>query len=559
MPSQVLPDQLCTAILDSVQHGLYPDSEDIISASFPPSVLSNVLNLFDDARDKVKVLRPDYKCSTAQDIDGWISQAKQLRNDIDRVQSSSRDILSKAQKNRELRRDVHDASSKLDLLEEELAFNKALAATVELVRHVRRAILRIQDLSNQGELSDAIEIMLENQKELGQVGKGRRIKAFEVLATITEDLRQDIIAALNRRWHDLIHIDAQKATVSLPQDTQPLHTVSCAMESLGLLHEHIVDLTGQLELAILLPRLRLQNGTHERLLVAGEKTLAISETASASDMHRLIDDLGTFIAFLTTNLPLSVVVPLSQILTPVLVERLVSLRLSVAIPADFIALQSFDSTRDEIERFSESLRSHGWPGQDQLHDWIDGIPQLWVQQRQISSLDCIRQLLHRGYGEIKTVERVETQVISQQDRIFTADAGNDSWDAGWSDEDVGSSPDGKANLQKTPGDQEEEDVNAWRLNDEADEHTKLEGAAPPTESDDENDAWGWGDAGDTIEASKSPQGGPSPSHRAMNGHDRHKGQRQVTLKESYNTTALPAGILDLIKNVIHDLDEFDKQ
>lgn len=61
MPSHAYSTQLCTAILDSVLHGLYPDSEDIITAPFPPSAFSDALKLFDNARDQVKVLPSDCK------------------------------------------------------------------------------------------------------------------------------------------------------------------------------------------------------------------------------------------------------------------------------------------------------------------------------------------------------------------------------------------------------------------------------------------------------------------------------------------------------------------
>lgn len=447
---------------------------------------------------------------------------------------------------------------------------------IEDVRHVRRAIGQIQDLSSQGDLLEAIEILVETEKELELAEKGHRIKAFGVLAIVTKDLRQDIVEALNRRWHHSIRIDAQTCTVSLPQNLQrksspftrssmltfgkAISAIASAMENLGLLQEHIVDLTRQLELAILLPRLQLQNGTHERPLVVDGNTLKMSESASTSNMHRLIDDLSTFVAFLTTNLPPPIVDPLSKVLTPMLIERLISLRLSTAIPENLTALREFDSTRNEIQRFSESIRSHGWPGQGQLHAWIDRIPQLWVQQRQMSSLDSVRMLLHRGYGETKTVERVETQVISQQDRLFTANAHTDNWNAGWSDEDDSSSPERRHNLQNTAGDQEEEDVSAWGLNDEADDDANTENPATSAESDVEHDAWGWGDDQNIVEGTLSPQDDRrKPSRQGKIGHDRHKGQREVTLREFYNITALPVGILDLINNVISDMDEPNKQ
>lgn len=471
---------------------------------------------------------------------------------------------------------MHDASSKLHLLEEELAFNRAMAAMIEDVCHVRRAIGQIQDLSSQGDLLEAIEIMVETEKKLELAEKGHRIKAFGVLAIVTKDLRQDIVEALNRRWHHSIRIDAQTCTVSLPQNLQRKSTsvthssmltfrkaisaIASAMETLGLLLEHIVDLTRQLELAILLPRLQLQNGAHERTLVVDGNTLKLSESASTSNMPRLIDDLSTFIAFLKANLPPSIVDPLSKVLMPILVERLISLRLAAAIPENLNALRGFDSTRNEIQRFSEAIGSYGWPAQGQLNAWIDRIPQLWVQQRQISSLDNVRLLLRRGYGEIKTVERVETQVISQQDRFFTANAQSNNWDAGWSDQDGSSSPERVHSLQNTAGDQNEEDVSAWGLHDEADEETNSENQASFAGSDDAHDAWGWGDDQNIAESSLGPQDdGRKPSRQGTNGHDGHNGQQEVTLREFYNITTLPVGILELINNVVSDVDEISKR
>ncbi|KAL8641142.1 MAG: hypothetical protein Q9226_008669 [Calogaya cf. arnoldii] len=339
-----------------------------------------------------------------------------------------------------------------------------------------------------------------------------------------------------------------------------ISTIACAMEKLGLLHEHIIHLTRELELAILLPRLQLREGVHDRLLVVDESTLKLSASSPASNLHRLVDDLSNFIAFLTKRLPASIVDPLSKVLMPILNERLISLRLSAAIPESLTALRGFASTQDEIQRLSEFIRAHGWPGQGHLHDWIDSIPQLWVQQRQRSTLDRIRHFLHQGYGEITTVERVETQVLSQQDRLFAGDANNENWDTGWSDPDDISSPGKRNNLQHTASNQEEEDVSAWGLDDEADQDNKLGYPTSATESDDDHDAWGWGDDKNKVECSTSPQGDRrTPSDRGTNGYDPHKGQREVTLRESYNITALPVGILDLIKNVIFDMDELNKQ
>ena len=55
MPSQIPDTQLGEAVLRSVQHGVYPDSEEVISADIPASALPVVLGILNRARDDIKV------------------------------------------------------------------------------------------------------------------------------------------------------------------------------------------------------------------------------------------------------------------------------------------------------------------------------------------------------------------------------------------------------------------------------------------------------------------------------------------------------------------------
>jgi protein transport protein DSL1/ZW10 len=55
MPSQIPDEQLGEAVLKSVQHGVYPDSEEVISADIPASALPVVLGFLNRARDDIKV------------------------------------------------------------------------------------------------------------------------------------------------------------------------------------------------------------------------------------------------------------------------------------------------------------------------------------------------------------------------------------------------------------------------------------------------------------------------------------------------------------------------
>lgn len=58
MPSRSSDDHLSNAILQSVEDGLYPEDEDIVSAKLPPSALTSLSELLEQARADVKVREP---------------------------------------------------------------------------------------------------------------------------------------------------------------------------------------------------------------------------------------------------------------------------------------------------------------------------------------------------------------------------------------------------------------------------------------------------------------------------------------------------------------------
>lgn len=214
-----------------------------------------------------------------------------------------------------------------------------------------------------------------------------------------------------------------------------LSTLASALAQFGLLEGYASDLASGLEAAIIAPRLQLRTDMHERLLIVGDNSVEVSGASFPSDIQCLFDDLGAFIRFLQTHLPASITTILSKLLAPKLVDTLISKRLSSAVPEELGALQEFNGTREQVHRFAETLGLYGWPGEDQLRVWSSTIPQVWLQKRQNTSLNNVRKLLKRGYGDIKTVERVETQLVSQQDHLFAGNASNEDWDAGWSGEE----------------------------------------------------------------------------------------------------------------------------
>lgn len=472
--------------------------------------------------------------------------------------------------------------SKLQLLEEEIAFNRDLAATLEQIRSVRHGLEQANEALDQADLSKAVELFLQSDSELGSIQTGQNIHAIAVLQLEGSELSQKIANSLTQRWHDAIRIDVQMFIVSLPYDVEckpllyqtvwlssadyrifvALSSLTNAMQKMGLLEELISDFAIGLESAIIKPRLQLQANMHDRLLAVEGGTMNVSGTTSPSDLYQLLSDMGTLLSFLQTHLPPSIVNPLSKVCGPHLVESLISMRLSSAVPQNLSALQKFSNTREEVYRFFETMSSNGWPGADQLRTWTSSIPQVWLEKRQRQSLDQVRQLVKRGLGDLKAVERVETQRVSQQDQLFQSKAGNEDWDAGWSEEEDESSVQNEGTHRNNAIDDEEGDVSAWGLDDQGDDEGKSKGAAASANDDEEADSWGWEVDNDNEADPSSPQRRPETSTaRAVNGHSksRSESEREITLRETYNITSLPVEILQLIDSILSDADAMSKQ
>lgn len=295
-------------------------------------------------------------------------------------------------------------------------------------------------------------------------------------------------------------------------------------------------------------------GNLSKLRVDGNRILLSGQSADGN-FKALFSELDSAIAFLRARLPPSIVAPLSGLLMPGLVAKLISAQLSSAVPVDLNGMHNFQGVIDLVLRFAESLESYQWPGKGDLVAWTNGISRIWLDRRRDTSLDKIRKLLRSGLGETKIVERIETQVLSRDDRVFASGGGGDDWDAEWSDDEINGLPNRVANHESESA--EEEDVSAWGLDDGANDDVQKSAHRTNTNEDDA-DAWGWGDEAELKDSTQVSQLAvlTKTKERKINGHPDASShvEREVTLRETYNITALPEEILKIITQIVFDAE-----
>lgn len=339
-------------------------------------------------------------------------------------------------------------------------------------------------------------------------------------------------------------------------------TVIGALLKLNLLGSFVKSLYEDLDIVILKSRLNPAVGGSVRSLRIENGEIKATEQLTDFTMQKLFSDMHLLVEFLHTQLPSPVSMPLSELLIPRLISLLITHWLSVNLPTDVKAIEDIKGVLRLTVQFANLLDSYRWCGKDQLVEWANSIPQVWLSIRRAISLDKVRLILARGLGESEMVERVETQMLSHDDDAFAGTKRNDDWNASWSDDDE-ANPAEEPNLlstQEQPANGDEEEVNAWGFNDDTNDDSSKQNPHVADHANDEVDAWGWKDEMEDDEAARPEALQVDSEKLNVNGHPEVHGraEREVTLRESYSITALPKQIFEIITQVIFDAEILTK-
>lgn len=266
----------------------------------------------------------------------------------------------------------------------------------------------------------------------------------------------------------------------------------------------------------------------------------------------IFNNLILFLKYLREYLPATITDLLNAKLAPPMISSLVSKKLLPSIPASVDGMGEFQVILDHTLKFQQALDGLGCSGSTELASFTQQIPRIWLNQRRIKSLDEVRVALCASPGETRKVERVETEQVSQKDKVFAQNS--DDWNAGWASDNEESND---ANTQKEPVSQEEDDFSAWGL-DEPDTQELEEQNKPAIEGDGDEDAWGWGDEDESAGLPPEASGSGNQASAHMNGgHGDGKDSplREVTLSEFYTITDIPDSIMRIILNQISDSEK----
>ncbi|KAK6437985.1 ribosome biogenesis protein ytm1 [Oleoguttula sp. CCFEE 5521] len=550
---------LAPAILTHLQSGAYPSSPSLSAADLTSDTLPNIISSLRNEQESLKTSIRQLSRNAAPDIDTWISRARDLQADILRSRETAREIVAEAERVRELRGEAEEKGRKIKLLEAEVGFSERLGEGLRGFGEVNQGVGVVRQHVLAGRLTEAVgglETVETGVEDLGGSGfEGTR--AFGVLQERVRGAREDLTERVNENWGQLVVArasegDRTRLTMRKHLGNQKditLESVLDAAERLGLAEQYAKKLTTNIDRTML--RSLLSKGRDGKSgKITGSSTtpdaLECTPDSQVNDTASILGSVKALLSHLHSRLPHQSGIQYSATFMPVLISRLEEHWLEPSVPLDMSRIDEFEITLTELLSFADFIGSLQWYGVDQLRQWVDGAPRAWLTKRRETLLGDVRNLVFSGSQDKKTVERVETEMVGRGGALaISGNGGDNDWDSAWeepseaSHERSAAASASAAAPNRTPIDDDE--ASAWDT-DDIDDHSEK-----PDETGEE--AWGWGD-GDDANKPASPIATRTAPVQTNGIAPAQPQQREVTLRESYTTTAVPATLLSQIQVVI---------
>ena len=123
--------------------------------------------------------------------------------------------MEQARQGQLLDEQVNDATSKVRLLNGELAFNESLGRILERVQAIQRTLDLVQETLLASKLLEAVDFLRQVEEELESVPVPRGTRVAGVLGTKVADLRNDTVKQLIDCWKAYVRVDSTKFSIKI--------------------------------------------------------------------------------------------------------------------------------------------------------------------------------------------------------------------------------------------------------------------------------------------------------------------------------------------------------
>jgi centromere/kinetochore protein ZW10 len=490
-----------------------------------------------------------------------MTNAQSLQDDINRSKHIANDILRQAEEPVVSGKAREEAEEKVVFLQAELAYNQRVKDALRSIRDVNQILDEVEKARDQRRIVDALRLLEKSWAALDALPASQSVRVRRLLDIRAFELKSNVHEVFDHVWKALIHVDIDERSISITEskdgEAMSLSDAVVGLQAYKEVDQRMAQLWHDFDLAIVGPRMNIGNKTLPAIMSDGEVLRAEGESDRTIDT--LFADMDRVFSFFAERLPPDLIESMSALMMPEVVSRIISVWLDLAVPASLDEMDKFEDVMASAKKFCARLTELKYFGFNELQEWVENAPRVWLAKCRETALDTVRIRLSGGLGSPKQVERVEKQMVSRAEGQELVAAPNpvaatddDDWGAAWDDE--GDEPNEEvaqpqqADQNQVGAEVEEEAADAWGWGDDG----EAQEAADPqshelqseAQTDDAAEAWGWGDddphgvAGDET-ATRPPIAVPEQT-------------REMTLKETYNISSMPEPVLQLIFAILED-------
>ena len=110
---------------------------------------------------------------------------------------------------------VQDATTKVELLNGEIAFNKSLRATLEQFQAIQQSLDLVQRAATDDRLAEAVERFVEIVPKIASLPTSGATRVSGILEAKVSDLRDYVKKRLIDCWNHYIRIDSAESSIGI--------------------------------------------------------------------------------------------------------------------------------------------------------------------------------------------------------------------------------------------------------------------------------------------------------------------------------------------------------
>ncbi|XXG99875.1 hypothetical protein Hte_006216 [Hypoxylon texense] len=560
--------QIGHALVEFSLHGIFPE-EDISSRRISVQDLAPARESLAAAKTKLESDIHKINEETAPDVNQWVANARSVEDDINKSRSWANDIVRRSQAPDVSGRTIQEAADKVEFLRREVEYNQQVHHALESIKQVNKILDQVEQARDERRILDSLHLLERSWAALDAIPVSKSCRVMKLLDLRAFELKSASHDAFDRVWNSLIQVDTENQKIAIfesrEDEQMTLADAVVGLKAYKELDQRMALLWHSIDRAIVGPRTNIEAPELPRVQIEDvrlysnhvykptnkkQSCLSLNGVADKT-ITTLFSDLDQVMAYLSERLPEELVHSLSNVMMPDLIPRIVGTWLDTAVPTSLQDMDGFQQLTEAVKAFCSRLASLKFSGFEELQEWVDDAPKVWLSKCRETALDSVRIKLSQGLGKSKEVERVETQTVSRSEGKELAANGvtspndDDDWGAAWDDGEGN----GKDDISTKPESNEDDGTDAWGWGDDdaTDEQPQAPAGQPsaePPAEEDPTEAWGWGEEDATEATPEVVAQKAIPSSKTQS--------REVTLKETYNISSMPEPVLSLVSAVLED-------